>query len=179
MKPASAKTSRNLTGKYLRPLKKYRQSKTAHEYFYQRASIDISDPTKCWSFNSSVDKDGYHQVGSSVAYKELGVARAHQLSFRLHVGEIPSGMFVCHTCDNPGCVNPSHLFLGTPNDNVQDMINKGRYVPGKRTKKLTTDDIVNILRCKSKATAIELAAQYNVSWSLIYKIWRDYDTSVL
>ena len=51
---------------------------------------------------------------------------AHRWAYRTEVGPVPTGMFVCHKCDNPPCVRPDHLFLGTPNDNVQDRERKGR-----------------------------------------------------
>lgn len=51
---------------------------------------------------------------------------AYRISWKIHRGEIPDGLFVCHHCDNPLCVNPSHLFIGTAKDNTQDMIRKGR-----------------------------------------------------
>jgi hypothetical protein len=54
------------------------------------------------------------------------VTGAHRISWEIHHGPIPPGMFVCHRCDNPGCVNPGHLFVGAPKANTQDMIKKGR-----------------------------------------------------
>jgi hypothetical protein len=127
IKPQSA---RNLTGKYLRPLKHYRQAKTAEEYWNQRVIKHAGYyDTDCWQFPlPASDKNGYKQIHTCRWAKELGVTRAHQLSYVLHKGPIEPGKLVCHTCDNTWCVNPDHLFLGSPNDNVQDMIKKGRYI---------------------------------------------------
>src|SRR4051812_41374624 len=81
-------------------------------------------PTDCWEWIAT--KPG----GRARFYygKEQYAAR---MSFRIYRGEIPKGILVCHTCDNPRCVNPSHLFLGTSKDNVQDMVTKGRTNPEK------------------------------------------------
>lgn len=129
MKPASAR--RNLTGGSLRPLGKFRQAKTLQDYFEQRvikhAGYYDSD---CWQFSTKGDKDGYPQVTGSITAQELGLTRAHQVSYTVHKGKIPSDMCVCHTCDNPWCVNPKHLFLGTTQDNHRDMVNKGRHYGG-------------------------------------------------
>ena len=71
----------------------------------------------CWLWIAGKDYGGY----GSFQHK-----RAHRLSYEMHVGPIPKGMFVCHSCDVPACINPAHLFLGTARDNVRDMIAKGR-----------------------------------------------------
>lgn len=107
---------------------------------------------------------------------------AHRTSYEIHFGTIPEGMFVCHTCDNPICVNPRHLFLGTPNDNMQDKITKGRerYLRGDENpaSRLTTTEVIAIReRARSGETQSALARQYGISQSTIseivlYKIWR-------
>lgn len=79
----------------------------------------------CWQWQAGLTKDKYG------AFKVNGATiGAHRLSYILYIGEIPDSMYICHKCDNPSCVNPFHLFLGTPNDNIQDMITKGRNYGG-------------------------------------------------
>lgn len=84
----------------------------------------------CWWWIASVDGCGYGCFGKSRARKNKTTAltKAHRFSYELHNGKIPNGMMVCHKCDNPGCVNPNHLFLGTQKDNTEDRRKKGRVV---------------------------------------------------
>jgi len=75
----------------------------------------------CWIWNNSKDKNGYGYI--KYQYK---TNKAHRVSYILFKGDIPKGMFVCHTCDNPSCINPDHLFIGSAKDNLMDMVKKGR-----------------------------------------------------
>jgi hypothetical protein len=97
--------------------------KTAEQRFW--ALVTKSDG--CWSWLGAVDKDGYGVFGLSTHVKSV---RAPRHSYELCVSEIPRGLLVLHTCDNPSCVRPDHLFLGTSLDNMQDKVRKGRHVSG-------------------------------------------------
>ena len=77
----------------------------------------------CWIWCGYVNEDGYGRIRPDTTSPKVGV---HRLSWILHFGEVPEGLLVCHTCDNPACVRPDHLFLGTVQDNVNDMKAKGR-----------------------------------------------------
>jgi hypothetical protein len=81
--------------------------------------VDKSD--NCWIWKGTIHKNGYGRlhIGKKSCY-------AHRVSWYLKHGEIPIGLCVCHTCDNPLCVNPSHLWLGTIADNMHDRDKKGR-----------------------------------------------------
>ena len=87
--------------------------------------VDQRGPDECWEWTGSRFTDGYGQVGYQ--HKHW---RAHRLIYTFVYGDIPEGLFVCHTCDHPLCCNPSHLWLGTPLDNHNDMKAKGRAPTG-------------------------------------------------
>lgn len=85
----------------------------------------------CLEWNGYKDKDGYGVLLVSKDGKKKNT-KAHRLSYELHVAPIPAQMFICHRCDNPGCIEPSHLFVGTAADNNADKMKKGRHRPGGR-----------------------------------------------
>lgn len=88
----------------------------------------------CWEWTASLSKSGYGYFNTSEK-KPSSCRLAHRVMWQIAYGEDPGKLFVCHKCDNPKCVRPSHLFLGTAKDNMQDCSQKGRH-PRNKTKYL-------------------------------------------
>lgn len=116
----------------------------------------------CWEWQNGVDKDGYG------IFKYDNGTRAHRYSYMIRKGKIPKGKCICHKCDNPRCVNPEHLWLGTRLENNLDMLKKGRWCDRKGEKhplsKLSneqTEEIRNIWR-KGKFSQSQIGSMYDI-----------------
>lgn len=117
----------------------------------------------CWLWTNSMFANGYARTG--IQYKiDVHKRRAYRLSYLLFKGEFNKDLVLCHTCDNPRCVNPEHLFVGTTQDNMDDMKQKGRSLVGEKhhKSKLIESDVVYI-RNNVNVGICELANKFNVS----------------
>lgn len=128
-------------------------------WFWQRVNTD----GECWTWTAATGRGGYGVLRANNKQQ-----RAHRYSYELHYGPVPNGLWVLHRCDNPPCVRPDHLFLGTVRDNVADMDAKGRRVAPAGTAntmaKLTESDILTIRKLVAEGIPQkELSAIYGVS----------------
>lgn len=147
------------------------------EKWKERFPKRICKTETCWLWTGNKDTNGYGHL--TINHK---TCLSHRVSFELFKHPIPDGLWVLHKCDNPSCVNPDHLFLGTPKDNTQDMIKKGRkaLIVGEAHpfSKLKCDDVRNIRTLRSDGVSQSLIAKrYGVDQALIsrivnHKIWR-------
>lgn len=156
------------------------------EIFWSKVDKDGEIPKhmphlgKCWNWTASTDGHGYGVSCFGTPAKKI---MCHRLSWIKSVGEIPVGLWVLHHCDNPLCVNPKHLWLGTRQDNTDDMISKGRHCHGEESSKLrrgelhprhklTNEQVVEIRKAYKprEVTLKQLAKKYDTNHTTISRI---------
>lgn len=151
-----------------------RSKHSPEDSFWAKVTKETEQPiphlkTPCWIWTGAKTKEDYGYFRPAKTR-----ARVHRFSWELHNGPIPIKMIICHRCDRPACVNPSHLFLGTDATNAADRDNKGRQARGIRSgrAKLTEDQVYEIryLHSKGNITYIELGTLFNVTESTVRSI---------
>lgn len=140
------------------------QAQSYAQYFWKYVE-PIMDDRGCWEWRGGLGRFGYGAMNVNGKTQ-----RAHRVAWTIHRGDVPEGLCVLHRCDNPPCVNPAHLFLGTYLDNVRDMDEKGRRKSNPRygkengNAKLTSEQAAEIVRrynSGEKGTA--LAREFGMS----------------
>jgi hypothetical protein len=140
--------------------------------------VEITE-SECWEYTGYRKEGGYgtFKIYVKSFHPQKRTFAAHRVAWAFYNGEDPGEMFVCHKCDNPSCINPDHLFLGTPLENTQDMLNKGRGAifsgennPSCRLSEGLVGEIVEMIR-KGKSNK-EIAQSVPVSHSQVSLIRR-------
>lgn len=137
------------------------------------AKIAIDPETQCWIWTGCLQPAmGHGQI--AVGGKGIGGKRiigTHRVSWMVHRGPIPAGLIVCHRCDNPPCVNPDHLFLGTKAENSRDMVRKGRQKRGEDLpQSKITDAQVEQIRAIIGIPQTQIAAMFGLAQSTVSQI---------
>lgn len=153
------------------------QPLTSHQHYCcpeHRFWSKVKQGDGCWKWEGAITKTGYGSFGTATKEWEA----AHRYAYKITKGEIPPGKHICHSCDNRACVNPDHLFCGTPADNCADMWSKGRqqdyknHVKGQRSHlaKLTEDQVLWIRDAYEFMTLRAIAEKFGVSITPISQI---------
>jgi hypothetical protein len=158
---------------------KVRELRPLEERFWEK--VNKKSPEECWEWTAVKNLQGYGNIhiGSKTdgSYRTLV---AHRVSWEMHYGPIPDGLCVLHRCDNPACVNPNHLSLGTQLENIQDMLNKGRESlshprPGEENgfAKLTTVQVLEIRQRAAQGESMrQIAKEFGTDYTNVWLIVR-------
>lgn len=141
---------------------------TADPDIIRRFWAKVRKSDGCWEWGAGFGNDGYGQF-----FWDRATRRAHRVAWIIAHGDIAPGLHVLHRCDNPKCVRPDHLFLGTPADNTRDMLAKARNSRGESrpAAKLTESDVIDIRTCRLMgATFPALAAGFGVSLGTVWQV---------
>lgn len=139
--------------------------KTTEQRFWDK----VEKTDNCWNWLGTKSR-GYGFI--SVCGKMI---QAYRYSYMLHYGEIKSGLEICHKCDNPSCVNPSHLFMGTHKDNMRDARHKGQFAlerNGRAKHTLKEVEIIKKMYKTGKYSQRKLGEMFGVSHTNIYAIMK-------
>ncbi len=141
----------------------------AEERFFSYIGHGSITKTGCIVWLGSKNENGYGKIKVNDR-----LILTHRFSYEILVGPIPDGLDLCHTCDNPPCLNPTHLFPGTRQQNMDDAVSKGRIAHGERhgNSKLTEDDIREIRKrhAVGDVSFVSLGKQFAISGPATYKI---------
>jgi len=138
--------------------------------------IDFGEIDKCWNWTGTIGKDNYGQVRlSRIHHGKRSSSCASRFIYKVCYNEpdIKPQQFVCHTCDNPTCCNPNHLFLGSPQDNVDDMVTKKRHSYGEKNHmaKITTEMVWEVKKMLLDGHRMfEIANQLGLTYKTVQHI---------
>jgi hypothetical protein len=147
----------------LNPVKKRHYTERFFDHIGQKTQ------NGCIPWMAALDKDGYGGIWS-----EEGQLVAHRVAYEIAYGNPPKNLLVLHKCDNPSCVNPSHLFLGSHDENMKDMKNKSRQSKGEKQHcaKMTKDkvELIRYRYANESTSQAKLAAEFGISQVLVSQI---------
>jgi hypothetical protein len=154
-----------------------------HERFWAKVDKDIGpvhpEYGKCWMWTGyTMPGHAYGQIGNEPGKRPLSL-RAHRVAWELAVGPIPKGLYVLHDCDNPKCVRPAHLSVGTQKDNMRDMDARNRRVNAQPSgedcahSRLTANEVRSMRREHAAGERqVDLAKKYAISQAHVSQIIR-------